>query len=265
MPQTHANIQPVAFVGHGSPMLALEKGPWHAAMRDWAAHLPDTRAVVVVSAHWETSGGFRVTASPRPGLLYDFSGFPPALYQVAYDAPGDPVLAARIVQLLQSEGLEAEPDPVRPLDHGAWVPLRALFPGAGLPVVQLSLPQPRTPELLVRAGRALAPLRTEGVLLLASGGLVHNLRRLAWDGHPEPEPWATAFEDWMMSGIEEKALGRLLQAADRAPGFSQAAPTSEHLDPVYFALGAAGEDAPATLFKGWQHGNLSLRALAWTR
>ena len=265
MTQPRTSPQPVAFVGHGSPMLALESGPWHAALKDWAARQPGVRAVVVASAHWETPGGFQATASPRPGLLYDFSGFPPALYRVAYDAPGDPDLAARIVRRLQLEGLTAGSDMERPLDHGAWVPLRALFPEGGLPVVQLSLPRPRTPALLVQAGRALAPLREEGVLILASGGLVHNLGRLAWDGHPAPEPWATTFEAWMLADIEGKDLERLLEAPDRAPGYAQAAPTSEHLDPLYFALGAAGPDAPSTLFEGWQHGNLSLRALAWTR
>ena len=168
------------------------------------------------------------------------------------------------MDLLQQAGLQAVLDPARPLDHGAWVPLRALFPEAQLPVIQVSLPLPRDPALLVKAGRALAPLRSEGVLLLGSGGLVHNLRRLDWGAHPVPEAWATAFEQWMVSGIEEKNLDRLVQAAQQAPGYAQAAPTTEHLDPVYFALGAAGADTPATIYDGWQHGNLSLRALAWS-
>ncbi len=264
MTPVKATVQPTAFVSHGSPMLALENGPWHAAMKDWASRLTGVRAVVVASAHWESAGAFLVSSSPRPGVLYDFSGFSEALYHLNYEAPGDSALAARIVQMLQSEGLEAATDAQRPLDHGAWVPLRALFPEAQLPVIQVSLPHPRNPQLLVKAGRALAPLRSEGVLLLGSGGLVHNLRRLAWDGQAAPEAWATAFEAWMMSGIEEKNLDRLLQAAHQAPDYSQAVPTPEHLDPVYFALGAAGEDTPSTLFDGWQHGNLSLRTLAWT-
>ena len=245
-------------------MLAVENGPWHGAMQAWASSLSGVRAVVVASAHWESPGTFLVTASPRPGLLYDFSGFPEALYRLTYASPGDVTLAARIVELLQAAGLEAAADARRPLDHGAWVPLRALFPEAQLPVIQVSLPLPRDPALLVKAGRALAPLRSEGVLLLGSGGLVHNLRRLDWGAHPVPEAWATAFEQWMVSGIEEKNLDRLVQAAQQAPGYAQAAPTTEHLDPVYFALGAAGADTPATIYDGWQHGNLSLRALAWS-
>ena len=259
-----ATVQPTAFVGHGSPLLALEDGPWHAAMKDWASRLTGVQAVVVVSAHWESSQAFLVSSSPRPGLLYDFSGFPEALYHLHYEAPGDSVLAARIVQMLQAAGLEAATDARRPLDHGAWVPLRALFPEAQLPVVQVSLPSPRTPQLLLKAGHALAPLRAEGVLILGSGGLVHNLRRLSFDGQPAPEAWATSFEDWMMSGIKEKNLDRLVQAVHQAPGYPLAVPTPEHLDPVYFSLGAAGEDSPSTIFDGWQHGNISLRALAWT-
>ena len=116
----------------------------------------------------------------------------------------------------------------------------------------------------MEAGRALAPLRSDGVLILGSGGLVHNLRRLDWGAHPTPEAWAAAFERWMMSGIEEKNLDRLVHASQQAPGYAQAAPTPEHLDPVYVALGAAGADDPATIFDGWQHGNLSLRAIAWS-
>jgi len=245
-------------------MLALETGPWRAALNDWATRLQGLRAVVVVSAHWESPGTFRVSSSPHPGVLHDFSGFPESLYRLDYGAPGDGTLASRVVELLRSAGLEAAEDPERPLDHGAWVPLRALLPEAQLPVVQVSLPRPRDPGLLVRAGQALAPLRSEGVLLLGSGGLVHNLRRLAWDGHPAPEAWATTFEDWMMSGIQGKDVDRLLKASEQAPGYAQAAPTSEHLDPIYFTLGAAGEGTASTLFKGWQHGNLSLRAISWT-
>lgn len=258
------DLQPTAFVSHGSPMLAMENGPWHAAMQAWASRLAGVRAVVVASAHWESSESFLVTSSPRPGVIHDFSGFPEELYRLDYQAPGDPLLAARMVARLKAAGLKASADEQRPLDHGAWVPLRAMFPEARLPVIQVSLPHPRDPEVLVEAGRALAPLRSEGVLILGSGGLVHNLRNLNWGAHPTPEAWATTFENWMMAGIEAKNLDRLVHAAQQAPGYAQAAPTPEHFDPIYFALGAAGTDTPTTIFDGWQHGNLSLRAVAWS-
>jgi 4,5-DOPA dioxygenase extradiol len=263
MIQDASITQPAVFVSHGSPMLALENGPWRAALNSWAASLVGVRAVVVASAHWESRGGFRVSASARPGVLHDFSGFPDALYQLDYGAPGDAKLAARIVEMLKGAGLPVVADADRPLDHGVWVPLRAMFPEASLPVIQVSLPRPRETATLVKAGQVLAPLRSEGVLLMGSGGLVHNLWKLSWDGHPNPEAWATDFEDWIMSGVQDKDVNRLLGAAQHAPGFADAAPTSEHLDPIYFALGAADGGTPSTVFKGWQHGNLSLRAISW--
>lgn len=253
---------PVAFISHGSPMLALEKGSWRKELTAWAAGLEGVKGVVVVSAHWESSEAFLVTAEPEPGLLHDFSGFPEELYQVDYRAKGDTGLAGRVADLLRTTGREAL-GAKRPLDHGAWVPLQALFPTPLLPVVQVSLPRPRDPGLLVKAGQALAPLRQEGILLLGSGGIVHNLRRLAWDGHPRPEPWAEGFERWVMDAVAAGDLERLLRAEREAPGYGQAVPTPEHFDPLYFALGAAGADVPRTIHDSWQHGNLSLRALAW--
>ncbi len=257
------SAQPVVFVGHGSPMLALEDGPWREALGAWARASKGIRAVLVISAHWETTGGFAVSSSLHPGILYDFSGFPEDLYRLDYPAPGNPALAARIGELLSSAGLEARVDPDRGLDHGAWVPLRALFPRAELPVLQLSLPRSRDPQLLLQAGRALAPLRAEGVLILGSGGLVHNLGRLAWDGQPAPEPWALDFETWMLAHLHEQDWAGLVGAREQAPGHALAAPTTEHLDPLYVVLGASGTAEPADLYAGWQHGNLSLRALAF--
>lgn len=254
---------PVAFISHGSPMLALERGSWRQDLGAWAAGLEGVKAVLVVSAHWESSEAFLVTTEPRPGLLYDFSGFPEELYQVDYQARGDASFTERVLGLLGSVGPGAL-GAKRPLDHGAWVPLQALFPEATHPVLQVSLPRPRDPGLLLEAGQALAPLRKEGVLILGSGGLVHNLRRLAWDGHPRPEPWAEAFERWVMEALEEGDTLRLARSLREAPGYAQAVPTPEHFDPLYVVLGAAGSDLPRSIYAGWQHGNLSLRAVAWS-
>lgn len=167
-------------------MLGLEPGAWGSALQAFGQTLPNLRAILVCSAHWEARGPLRVTASTRPGVMHDFGGFPAPLYTLDYPAPGDPELAGQVQRLLQEAGLEAVLDAERPLDHGTWVPLRSLRSGADLPVLQLSLPRPRTPELLLAAGRALAPLRREGVLLVGSGGLVHNLGRLDWEGAAEP-------------------------------------------------------------------------------
>lgn len=188
--------------------------------------------------------------------MHDFGGFSEALYTLDYPAPGSPGLAIEAARLLRQAGLETELDPQRRLDHGAWVPLRYLIPEANVPVVQLSLPRPRTPDMLVTAGRALAPLRRRGVLILGSGGVVHNLRRLDWEGAAGPQPWAKAFDAWitdqLLTGDEA-----LLPDWRQAPGAAEAVPTSEHLDPLFVAMGAA-EGRPTLLFKGWQLGNLSL-------
>lgn len=247
---------PSLFVAHGSPMLALDGEAWGVALGATAAALPRPTAILVATAHWEAAGPFRLSAAERPGVMHDFGGFPEALYHLDYPAPGAPALAQRAQALLTAAGLEAALDPSRPLDHGTWVPLMYLAPEADIPVVQLSLPRPRTPEQLLAAGRALAPLREEGVLIVGSGGLVHNLRRVIWDGEPPPEPWAAQFQAWVDARL---AVGDAagLAAWPTAPGAREAVPTSEHFDPLFVALGAA-EGPAAPIFQAWQLGNLSL-------
>jgi len=243
-------------------MLALDGGAWGGMLGELGTRLPPLRGVVVASAHWETGGETRVTASARPRTIHDFGGFPEPLYALEYPAPGDPALAIEVAGLLTAVGERVEVDPDRGLDHGAWVPLRYLLPKAQVPVVQVSLPRPRDSRRLWEAGRALAPLRDEGILILGSGGLVHNLGRLDWTEASAPQPWALAFEAWLMDRL---AAGDVEGAMDwsHAPGASLAVPSTEHLDPLWLALGA-GRDTPVrTLFEGWQLGCLSLRSLAF--
>jgi 4,5-DOPA dioxygenase extradiol len=237
-------------------MLALEGGAWGEAVAAAGQKLPSLRAILVCSAHWEATGSFRLSSAQRPGVLHDFGGFPEALYALDYPAPGSPELAEEAARLLRDAGMEAVLDPQRPLDHGTWVPLRYLRPDADIPVVQLSLPVPRSPELLMAAGRALAPLRESGVLILGSGGIVHNLRRLDWADASGPQPWAAQFERWIR---ERLAAGdaAALQDWPQAPGAAESVPTTEHLDPLFVALGAA-HGAPSPIFEGWQLGSLSL-------
>lgn len=249
--------EPVLFVSHGSPMLALEPAhPWALALRDFALDLPDPpRALLVISAHW-WAPGLWVTGAARPGVLHDFAGFPAALYALDYPAPGHPELARQIADRLG--GLV---DPVRPLDHGVWTVLRHAW--AELPVLQLSLPR-WSPAELLRLGASLAPLRDEGVLILASGGLVHNLARVdPRADHGAVEAWALEAEAWFLDRLQKGATEDLLTHRDRAPLSRAAAPTTEHLDPLFVALGAAGKDLSRTVFAGWQYGNLSLRTLVW--
>lgn len=254
--------QPPLFVAHGSPMLALEGGAWGARLTALAAGLRLIRGVVVCSAHWETPEGFRITTGARPRTPHDFGGFPEELYGLQYPAPGDPALAARVQDLLAGAGEAVRPDPDRGLDHGAWVPLRYLLPEAQVPVVQLSLPRPRDPRRLWTAGQALAPLREEGILVLGSGGLVHNLGRLDWSGASDPQPWAEAFEGWLLERLASDRPETAMDWAD-APGAAESVPSTEHLDPLWLALGAGRGAAVQTVFKGWELGSLSLRCLAF--
>lgn len=251
--------EPVLFVSHGSPTLALEsEHPWAQALRRYAEARPEPpKAVLAVSAHWSTAEPL-VTGSRQPGVLHDFGGFPAPLYALDYPAPGDPELALRVAALAG-----ARIDPLRPFDHGVWAVLRHAWPLADVPVVQLSLPR-YSPAELLQLGAALAPLREEGVLILASGGLVHNLRRVDFGAEDGViDDWALKAEAWFMERLERGDTEALLAHRERAALSREAAPTTEHLDPLFVAMGAAGATPPRTLFEGWQLGNLSLRTLAW--
>lgn len=255
--------QPVLFISHGSPMRALEGGAWGEALRQLGTTL-DPAAVLVASAHWEAEGPARVTASPQPGVIHDFYGFPAPLYDLDYPSPGNLPLAGRMLGLLKAAGIEALPDGERPLDHGAWAPLIHLFPDADRPVLQISLPLDRTPGSLHAMGQALAPLRDEGLLILGSGGIVHNLRRLEWESEAAPEAWAGDFDAWAASRLDAGDADALLDWQRQGPEPRLAHPRSEHWDPLFVALGAAGAAKPRTVFEGFEHRNLSLRSLLWT-
>ena len=248
---------PAAFLAHGSPMLAVESDDFTAMLRRWGGELRP-RAIVVVSAHWEARGPFRITGAERPSLIYDFSGFPPELYDVRYPSPGDPALAAEIATRIEGAAVA---DPKRGLDHGAWVPVLHAFPDAKIPILEVALPVPRTPEQLARAGKALAPLRGEGVLLIGSGGLVHNLRRVRFEDKAAPvDGWAGEFDRRVaerLTSLDPAALAGVL----RTPDAAEAVPTTEHFDPAFFVLGAAlPGDALTWLYEGFHYGNLSMRS-----
>ncbi|UVL70879.1 DODA-type extradiol aromatic ring-opening family dioxygenase [Pseudomonas protegens] len=232
---------PSLFISHGSPMLALEPGASGPALARLAAELPRPRAILVVSAHWESSD-LRVSCNPHPETWHDFGGFPAALFAVQYPAPGDPELAAQVVELLRAEGLPAQLDSQRPFDHGTWVPLSLMYPQADIPVVQLSLPSRLGPALQTRIGHALAGLREQGVLLIGSGSITHNLRDLDWHAGPESvEPWAKAFRDWMIDKLAADDQAALHDYRQQAPNAVRSHPSDEHLLPLYFARGAGGE------------------------
>ncbi|MEP6768186.1 MAG: class III extradiol ring-cleavage dioxygenase [Acidobacteriota bacterium] len=254
---------PAFFVSHGAPTLALETdGDYARALRAFCAAMPAPRALVVFSGHFQEAEPIRITSGVRPPLLYDFGGFAEEMYRIRYDAPGDPALAARIWSLLAASGFDAALDPKRPWDHGAWVPLRLAFPEARVPVVEVSLPAGASPETLLRIGAALAPLRDEDVLLIGSGGIVHNLRRVRL-GNPGAgvEPWAEEFDRWVAQRLEKMEIPALQEYARLAPHAALAVPTSEHFDPLFVVLGARRpSDRIVPVYEGFQYGTLSLRS-----
>lgn len=254
---------PVLFVSHGAPTMALEQDGFASVLRAFAASVGRPPAILVVSAHWTTPWEIGITSAARHRLIYDFSGFPEALYRIQWPAPGAPDVAARAAALVEAAGFRARLDPVRGLDHGAWIPLRLAWPEPEIPVAQLALPEV-APEILLRLGAALAPLREEGVLLVASGGLLHNLRlvRLGEEGAP-PDAWAQEFDAWAAARIAALDVDALAHWRDEAPHAERAAPSPEHLDPLFVALGArAPGDRVETLTEEIRNGNLGLRSFA---
>lgn len=228
-------LMPAVFIAHGAPFL-LEDTKWVAELRQWAEAMPRPRAVLMLSAHWEERP-VTVGATRTVPLVYDFYGFPERFYQLRYPAPGAPALAEQVRGLLAPLGPVAEA-PERGLDHGAYIPLAAMYPGADVPVLQLSMPSLH-PEELFTLGRTLAPLRREGVLVTGSGFLTHNLRTLDFSEHPVTPAWATEFDAWTAEALERKDVDALLDYRSRAPGVRLALPTHEHFVPVLAALGAA--------------------------
>lgn len=208
---------PSLFISHGSPMLALEPGASGPALKRLAAELERPKAIVVVSAHWE-SRELLVSSSPQPDTWHDFGGFPAALYAVQYPAPGDPALAQHVSELLCAAGMPARLDPQRPFDHGTWVPLSLMYPKADIPVVQVSLPTQLGPKLQELVGAALASLREQNILLIGSGSITHNLGELDWRAGPESiEPWALAFRNWMIEKLQADDTPALHDYRHQAP------------------------------------------------
>lgn len=232
---------PSLFISHGSPMLALEPGASGPALARLATELPTPRAIVIVSAHWE-SQDLRVSSGEQPRTWHDFGGFPAALFAVQYPAPGQPALATQVADRLKADGLPAQLDSERPFDHGVWVPLSLMYPRADIPVVQVSLPSRLGPALQTRVGHVLSSLREQGVLLIGSGSITHNLRELDWHAGPESvEPWAKAFRDWMIEKLAANDEAALHDYRQQAPHAVRSHPSDEHLLPLYFARGAGGD------------------------
>jgi 4,5-DOPA dioxygenase extradiol len=243
---------PAVFISHGSPMHALEAGA-SATGRAWkalGARLPRPRAILIASAHWETERP-ALTGTARPETIHDFRGFPQPLYEIRYPAPGAPGIAQRAQQLLAEAGFEASVDPQRGLDHGAWTPLLYAYPDADVPVVQVSVQTALGPRHHLALGAALAPLAREGVLVVGSGHLTHNLRELRSvrdTGVGCAEPYVAEFQEWVRQCIEAHDHDRLADYRKLTPAGVRAHPSEEHFLPLFVALGAAGKRARAERF-----------------
>lgn len=235
---------PTLFVPHGAPTFALRPGAAGAVMAETAAQLPRPRAVVIVSPHWDTRVA-TVGHAARLNTIHDFFGFPQALYQLQYPATGCPEAAREVSAAIAAAGLPVEDVPSQGLDHGAWVPLRFMYPEADVPVVPVSLQSHLGVAGAYALGRALAPLAERGLLIIGSGNLTHNLTdyRVVRDAGGEPPAYVRDFPEWMAAQISHGDIEALLDYRQRAPQAVRAHPTDEHLQPLYVALGAAGDSA----------------------
>jgi len=242
-PSTKPVLAPVLFISHGAPLFAVSPGTSGPALTAYGKQLQAAhplKGIVILSPHWMTER-LTVMRNPKPKTYHDFGGFPPALYELQYPAPGDIELSDRVQALLAEAGLNPLHDPDRPLDHGVWVPLMHLFPNAELPVVQVSLPNDWGPEQVLKLGQALQILREQGILLIGSGSMTHNLAEF-FGGDRQPDPYVEAFSRWVETALAKNDTAALLDYANQAPSAKRAHPSNDHFLPLFFAVGAAGSN-----------------------
>jgi 4,5-DOPA dioxygenase extradiol len=251
---------PSLYVSHGSPNLALTpQTPAYRFLSGIAAELPRPEAVLIVSAHYTTRGPAVATAS-HPPMIYDFGGFSRALYEMKYAAPGAPEVSRRAADLLTAAGMPATEDPDRGYDHGVWVPLQIMYPKADIPIAQVSMQPLADARHHYHLGEALAPLRDEGVLIVASGSMTHNLRAIQRDAlSGTPPEWVTSFTDWMHDKLVSGDREAVLDAIDIAPSAHANHPYDDHLLPLFVALGASAKDEPVRrMHSSYEYGVLAM-------
>jgi len=244
----HKSRMPVIFVGHGSPMNAIEENEFVAAFRQLGKELIKPRAILCISAHWETKGTF-VTAMQYPQTIHDFGGFPKELYEVQYPAPGEPDLARETKEIISST--EVGLDKNWGLDHGAWSVIRHMYPDADVPVIQMSIDYSQPPQYHYNLAKELAAFRKKGILILGSGNMVHNLRLVAWDklsGEPFAYDWALEASERMKKYILDGNHQELIQYRSQGSAFDMAVPTPEHYLPLLYVLALKEENEEVSLF-----------------
>ncbi|WP_413290778.1 4,5-DOPA dioxygenase extradiol [Bdellovibrio sp. HCB337] len=260
---TNTNVltrMPVLFVGHGSPMNAIEKTVFGDQLSVLGSQLSRPKAILMISAHWQTAGTHVVTADP-PKTIHDFYGFPEKLFKTEYPAAGAPELAKRIVELAP----EVKPTKSWGLDHGAWSVLLHLFPKADIPVLQLSLNEHFTPIEHYSFAQKLKVLRDEGVLIIGSGNIVHNLRAVKWHGGDEPYPWAQSFDEGIKNALVERDFEKVIDyKAHFGDEAIMSAPTPEHYLPLLYTFGVSDKaDRLSFPVEGFQMAAISMRTALW--
>jgi 4,5-DOPA dioxygenase extradiol len=253
---TNTARMPAVFFGHGSPMNTLEQNRYTDAWRHIGASVPKPKAILCISAHWMTRGT-AVTAMDKPRTIHDFGGFPQALFEVQYPAPGDPALAARVTELLAPADIQL--DRSWGLDHGTWSVLAHAFPAADVPVVQLSLDASLSPKSHYELAARLAPLRAEGVLIVGSGNVVHNLGRMQWAEDTTPYDWATRFNDQVRGWLLARDHRALIDFASLGDAARLSVPTPEHYLPLLYISAQQGENEPVSLpVDGIKYGSIGM-------
>lgn len=256
---------PSVFVSHGSPMLAFGEDEFSTMLEKLSASMPKPKAVVFISAHSVSTETVHVLKTEKNSIIHDFGGFPDELYKLQYHCDGSPALSDQITQLLIKAGFQTSLDLDSPLDHGIWIPMKHLYPKGDVPVVRVSLPLALTPAQILKLGHALAPLREEGVMIVSSGGAVHNLRELRWTHkNAEGAKWAEEFEEWLVMMLHKKDVDSIVNAEEH-PHFYQSHPSQEHFLPVISAIGAAlPNDQFKILQSGIEYFSLSMLTFALT-
>jgi 4,5-DOPA dioxygenase extradiol len=253
---------PVLFISHGAPSFALEAGLLGPLLQSLGQQLSHIKAVLVVSPHWQTTN-VTVMTTAQPDTVHDFGGFAAKLYTLQYPAAGAPALAQQAAQLLVASGFSTQQDEHRGLDHGAWVPLMHLFPQANVPVFQVSMPHSLSTQQAVQLGQALAPLRAQGVLIVASGSMTHNLYEVQAPAST-PVAYAQEFSNWITTAVLANTINPVIHYRTQAPHAQRAHPTEEHFLPLLVALGAKAEhDSVQALAGGITHGVLSMDSFVW--
>jgi 4,5-DOPA dioxygenase extradiol len=253
---------PCLFIGHGNPMNAVSKNAFTSVLEDLGQRIPGPKIILCISAHWMSEGTW-ITHMPRPKTIHDFHGFPPELFAVQYPAPGSPKIAEQIQSQLNPTEVHMD-DELWGLDHGTWSILRHMYPDAKVPVLQMSIYMEKPPDYHFGLGQQLRKLRDQGVLIVGSGNIVHNLNVMNWEPGAKPFEWATEFDDWVKQRIIQREYRELLGEPQLSRSGKLSVPSPDHWYPLLYALGASDRsDELRFEYEGIENGSISMRTLSF--